>query len=443
MRPHPRPALLVICFMLLMLACSSCHRPPCAESAGPDWLEAPGTRFVAPGGDDAGPGTEGRPWRTLESAVDRLAPGDVLVVEEGTYPESILLHAAGTADRPVIVKARVPGSAVIDAGGRPAFADRGMGVSHVVVAGLRIENASRGFDFDGPAEHLTIAQCEIVACRQAFLCDRGARLRLIDVSAIDCDDGIGIGVKGRCGVDGVEIVRCRSVRRSAEEGGDNTDGFRVEGLCSDVLVSQCEAAGYDDAGFDIKPDGAVVERCLAHHNWDNGFKLWGRDARLINCIARDNDDTGVTISDAVGLYNCTIAFNRRAAIRPQADDISAIVVRNCIIAWNFVRQYIEEGGPGVYDDDYNLYFAEDDELIWKVMDGDKARHTLEDLRDGALPLGEHSIFANPRFASIEDRDLRLRSDSPAIGAGVPLDFVTLDFAGTARPAPPDIGALQH
>ncbi len=436
-------ATLVALFAMLALSPSSGDDGAATQSGPGPWLERPGTRFVSPEGSDDTPGTEDRPWRTLQWSIDHLSPGDVLVLESGVYPERLRLALTGTADEPIIIRAREPGAAVIDGGGETTIRDSDAGLAHVVMSGLHIRNAACGFDLDAPIDHLTLSDCTIADCRHAFICEAGGDLQLRHVRVEDCDDGIGLGVKGRSGIAGVEISDCAAIREADAEADRNTDGFRVEGLCTDVHISGCEAAGFDDSGFDIKPDAAVIERCLAHHNWDNGFKLWGDGARLINCIARDNDDTGVTLAAAAHLYHCTIVFNRRAALRPEADDISRIVLRNCIIAYNFIRQYLARGGPGVYDDDHNLYYAPGDDLIWKIMDRDRGPYTLHDLRRGALPIGEHSIFADPRFVSVEARDLRLRADSPAVGAGLPLDFVTVDFAGNPRGDAPDLGAFQR
>jgi len=42
-------------------------------------------KFVAPDGDDSGPGTEGEPWRNILPSFERLSPGETLVIRGGTY----------------------------------------------------------------------------------------------------------------------------------------------------------------------------------------------------------------------------------------------------------------------------------------------------------------------------------------------------------------------
>lgn len=402
-----------------------------------------GTHFVAPNGDDSGPGAEERPWRSLQVAVSRLVAGNVLVVEDGTWSGPLTLAARGTADQPIMIRARTRGRGIIDGGGGArAVRDGGEGLAHVVLEGLRVTNAERGFDLSGEVTGLTVRNCDIDRCGVAFLCDRGSSLRLEGLSVSDCPDGIGLGVKGSSGIDGVEIADCSVVYDSDEEGDANTDGFRIEGLCTGVHLSGCEAAGFDDSGFDIKPAEAVLEGCLAHHNWDNGFKLWGRGARLINCIARDNDDTGVTFAGAAAMYHCTVTGNRRGAFRPGGDDITQITVRNSIID-GLIRVYSEESGTGVFASDHNLFYTAPGELLWKTMDDEERRYLLEEAAEGVIPLGEHSLFVPPMFADPAGGDLRLAPGSPAIDAGAALDFVTVDFAGADRDERPDIGAYEQ
>ncbi len=43
----------------------------------------PGVWFVDPAGNDRNPGTEDRPWRTLQKAADAAKPGDRVLVRKG------------------------------------------------------------------------------------------------------------------------------------------------------------------------------------------------------------------------------------------------------------------------------------------------------------------------------------------------------------------------
>jgi len=53
------------------------------------------------------------PGQSLQEASDRLQPGDTLLLEEGTYYQSLKLTRSGTAGNPITIKAKTPGKVVI------------------------------------------------------------------------------------------------------------------------------------------------------------------------------------------------------------------------------------------------------------------------------------------------------------------------------------------
>ncbi|MEQ1633624.1 MAG: DUF1565 domain-containing protein, partial [Planctomycetota bacterium] len=78
----------------------------------------PSTSFyVATDGDNANPGTQAQPWRTLTYAIGRLAAGDTLVVRGGTYLESaVRIGVTGTANAPITIREMPGEDAIVDAG---------------------------------------------------------------------------------------------------------------------------------------------------------------------------------------------------------------------------------------------------------------------------------------------------------------------------------------
>lgn len=57
--------------------------------------------FVAPDGNDANAGTREAPFRTIQRAADVMQPGDVCLIREGTYRETVRPQASGEAERPL------------------------------------------------------------------------------------------------------------------------------------------------------------------------------------------------------------------------------------------------------------------------------------------------------------------------------------------------------
>ncbi|OGM12066.1 hypothetical protein A2Z22_03150 [Candidatus Woesebacteria bacterium RBG_16_34_12] len=75
------------------------------------------TYYMALNGNDANPGTEGSPWLTLSASINKLQPGDILNIREGTYYEGgISTTTQGTTQSPIVIQSYPGERAVIDGG---------------------------------------------------------------------------------------------------------------------------------------------------------------------------------------------------------------------------------------------------------------------------------------------------------------------------------------
>ena len=61
--------------------------------------------FVATNGNDANPGTEQKPLRTIQLVLDRMKPGDVCVLRGGTYREAAEFKTSGAPGKPLRLQA--------------------------------------------------------------------------------------------------------------------------------------------------------------------------------------------------------------------------------------------------------------------------------------------------------------------------------------------------
>src|SRR5436190_18685183 len=65
------------------------------------------TYYVAPRGADSNPGSQSRPFRTIQHAADIVNPGDTVIVEDGTYNGTGTGTACASAtSRPVVCLTR-------------------------------------------------------------------------------------------------------------------------------------------------------------------------------------------------------------------------------------------------------------------------------------------------------------------------------------------------
>ena len=60
---------------------------------------------TSPGASDDGPGTAGKPWKTLAKATAAVAAGDTVLIHAGTYAEAVTIHSAGAGSKPIAFKA--------------------------------------------------------------------------------------------------------------------------------------------------------------------------------------------------------------------------------------------------------------------------------------------------------------------------------------------------
>ncbi|MGD9496879.1 MAG: DUF1565 domain-containing protein [Armatimonadota bacterium] len=67
-------------------------------------------------GNDRAPGTQQRPWRTINHALEQLQPGDTLYLRSGTYFESVYCSVEGLPDAPITIRSYPGEQAVIDGG---------------------------------------------------------------------------------------------------------------------------------------------------------------------------------------------------------------------------------------------------------------------------------------------------------------------------------------
>lgn len=63
-----------------------------------------------PAANDAGPGTEEHPWKTLSKAAESVVAGDLVFIRDGVYREQVILKKSGTEERPIRFEA-APGAA--------------------------------------------------------------------------------------------------------------------------------------------------------------------------------------------------------------------------------------------------------------------------------------------------------------------------------------------
>ncbi len=142
--------------LFLLLLSLPCLMP------GADW-------YIAPSGADTNPGTQASPFRQIRAGVAAAAPGDTILVADGSYLGFSIISFAGTAVAPLTVKAQGTGAIVTNTTDRTDY-DSNRDIifisvsSYVVIDGLQGYSATRaGLRVDS-SQHVTVQNCTFGNC---------------------------------------------------------------------------------------------------------------------------------------------------------------------------------------------------------------------------------------------------------------------------------------
>ncbi len=289
--------------------------------------------FVAPAGDDANPGTEAKPFATVQRAQQAVAPGDTVFLRGGTYrmtEEQIakrksifacitLLDKSGEPGKPITYRAYKDEKPVFDC-------------SAVKPAGMRID----AFFVSGSWLHLqglevTGVQVTIRTHTQSICFENNGSHNIYD--RLSMHDGQAIGIYSVRGSSNL-FVNCDAWNNwdhTSEDGkGGNVDGFGCHPPKGSV--------------------GNVFRGCRAWYNSDDGYDCIGAAEAVTfeNCWALYSglDATGAKLGDGNG-FKAGGYGKRPASGLPSP--IPRHVVRGCVAVGNRSSGFYANHHPGGCD----------------------------------------------------------------------------------------------
>lgn len=210
--------------------------------------------------DDAGPGTMGKPWRTLGRICAEREPrpgaGDTVWIRGGTYDHALTLTTGGVEGQPLTISAYRDEEPVIDCGGELGrgvlFTEQGQ-ADHIVLDGLTVRNvAPTGFGISASGRAgLAIRKVEVSGGRMGVWLGGCAGVELRESE-------IHHSVHGNVYVDsrnvGIEIADCH-LHHTEESHGLSLyapgDGVRVKGRLASLDVSDAGVATFGIEGVDL------------------------------------------------------------------------------------------------------------------------------------------------------------------------------------------------
>jgi parallel beta-helix repeat protein len=404
------------------------------------------TYYVATNGNDTFDGSSFAPWRTLQHAVQTIAPGDTILVRAGTYAGS-RIRISGTQAAPKTL-AREPGATVIINTPGPQNshnslieieAGTGSEVTDWIVDGFEVANSPHhGIDVR-IANRITIRNCYVHHSAPASAGD-GIFLAFVTRPTIENNEVAFNTEHGIYYSNSSDYPTIRGNRSHHNSGG----GIQLNADYS----SKCPC------GTTVR-DGiisfALVEGNVIYENGVNGGSAINADgvddSVFRNNLIYDNHAFGISLFSTDGshgssrnkVYNNTIvqALDGRWCLNiPKSKGKGGSPVGNVVKNNVFYTARADKGAIAVYStaagvltSDYNAVADR-----FSTNGGTSVTSTLAQWR--AFGNDTHSFVSTPAalFVNAAAKDFRLAAGSPAIdtGTGLGADVAT-DIAGTTRP----------
>lgn len=424
-------------------------------------LRAGTTFYVAPGGNDEGPGLLASPWRTIGKAAAALSPGDTVLIREGTYAERVVVTRSGARDAEIVFAAYPGESPVID-GTTVQLPDALAGLFEIAqagfirVRGLRLTHAGPGTEHAGilldGAHDVVLEENSTYDTASSGIGVWSSRNVTIARNVIElaCNGGQQecLTVAGTVGFDVVENRVHGAV--GGELGGEGIcpkDGSRHGRIRTNEVWGLARRPGilvsaWDKHTFDLEVDGNVVHDLEAADGISLASEMGGllENVRVTNNVVVRCGHRGVVVGgygDTPSLpmkdlliVNNTFAGNGTSGwgggIAIDNPEASGVVIRNNVVSGNASFQIVVATTVPA------SHVAIDHNLI------DGFRGEEGETRGSAFVEGD-PLFLDPL------NDLRLAAASPAIDRGLPAGAPVADLNGRLRPlgAGVDLGAFER
>jgi hypothetical protein len=232
------------------------------DSQVPEPLDVAVMFYVAVTGSDANPGTLDAPWRTIQHAVDSVAPGATVNIRGGIYHESVDIEVSGSATAGPVTLQSYPGEvAILDGEGlTPPKSDiRGLvnieDQSYVTVRGMEVRNY-----------HTANAEATPAGI---WVTGAGSHIQILDnlvhhigTTAEAAGNALGIGVYGSGAPDPLDGVAISGNQVHDLKTG-NSEAVVVSGNVTNFTITSNTVHDVDNSGIaavgfeEVAPDPAI------------------------------------------------------------------------------------------------------------------------------------------------------------------------------------------
>jgi len=315
--------------------------------------------YVASTGNDSNSGTLNEPLRNINTAINKVVPGDTVIVRGGKYSELIAINKSGAKNKQITIKAypgerpAIDGSSTIVAGWMALVTMKD--VRYVSLEGFDICNLSgaapnidpEGISITGDSHDIQIRNCNIYNIKNQFpkFGDGGWRsAHAIFVLGNGTSAITNLTITG-CSIHDTQTGTSESVTLAG-----NIDGFTF----SHNKIYDIENIGIIIAGGDnLNPsgnlatnfarNGVVSDNELYNNSHTRSPEVWG--ATSYGAIAIYVCGGANTIIERNKVYNCDRGIGL-------VSESNKLATKSCIVRNNFVYNCWR---TGIYMGDYLNY----------------------------------------------------------------------------------------
>jgi Chondroitinase B/Carbohydrate binding module (family 35) len=407
----------------------------------------------------------------LQSALGSAAPGDVILLADGTYSTSntITISRSGTATAPVTVAAQHVGGAQLSGSGGFAIT-----ASNVILSGFRL-TGSRGLSVPVGATHVQITRntFQMAASVRYWLTVAGDDAQ-IDHNTFQHKSTAGNFVEvvgpGTAGMAQRTWIHHNYFLDQSFTGSNGGESIRVglsgrqhssaKAIVEYNLFEQCNG---DLEVISVKSTDDIIRyntlrnskgTITLRHGWNNrvegnylignrtGIRMFGNNHVVVDNVVENSTGLGLEIGGGEVRDDTTSGTDHEAVDH-------ALVAFNTFAGDHAPAIQVGDGGERYQPSDVtiaNTIVSGTSGSVLSVTGGSTNLHYLGNIingmSSGAMPTSGFRAV-NPRLVLDSDGIYRLGSGSPAIGAAAgSFPQVTLDMDGQARTSPSDVGADQ-
>lgn len=338
---------------ILLMSCSSKGDPkPDDSNSG----NKSNTYYVAPGGDDQNSGKSSAPLRTINAALNKALPGDVVIVKEGTYHEKVVFPKSGIAGKEIILKAAPGEKAIIDGTGLAVVGWEALvtikNLRYITLEGLDICNFTshgnstdpEGISITGNSKNITIRNCNIYNIKNKATLAESRSAHAIFVVGNAAEPITDLVVTG-CTIHDMETGTSENLTLAG-----NIDGFSV----THNTIYHTENIGIIIAGGDnLNPggdistnyarNGVVSDNLVYNVSMSNSADIWGKDN--YGAIGIYVCGGAGTVIERNKVYDCDRGIGL-------VSESNVLPTKTCIVRNNFVYNCYR---TGIYMGDYLNY----------------------------------------------------------------------------------------